>query len=205
MLVSRWIVAALCAAIPIVAIAAEGIPAAGKAKAEAAGCNGCHGDDGIATEAGLTVDKNMPNIAGEPDLYLQFQLVFFRKGVRKNDNMNPVAESLSDEDIRNLGAFYASLPAPSAPPPPDAAPEDTSLGAKVAQALHCTNCHGDHFEGVDNMGRLAGQREDYLYKALRDFKGGARVATGAAGMADVVYPLGDLEMKALAHYLSRLH
>jgi cytochrome c553 len=54
------------------------------------------------------------------------------------------------------------------------------------------------------MGRLAGQREDYLYKALRDFKSNARVATGAAGMAEVVYPLGDLEMKALAHYLSRL-
>src|ERR1700681_2416691 len=140
MLVSRWIIAALCAAIPIVATAAEGVPADGKAKAEAAGCTACHGADGIATESGLTVDKNMPNIAGEPDLYVQFQLVYFRKGVRKNEYMNAMAESLSDEDIRNLGAFYASLPAPSAPPPPDAAPEDTSLGAKVAQALHCAKC-----------------------------------------------------------------
>ena len=146
----------------------------------------------------------MPNLAAEPDLYTQFQLVFFRKGVRKNELMSPIAESLSNEDVRNLGAFYASLPAPNTPLPPDAAPEDTSLGQKVATAIHCTNCHGDHFEGVDNMGRLAGQREDYLYKALRDFKSGARIATGASGMAEVVYPLGDLEMKALAHYLSRL-
>jgi cytochrome c553 len=58
---------------------------------------------------------------------------------------------------------------------------------------------------VDNIPRLAGQREDSLYEALRDFKSGARTSTGAAGMAEVVYPLGDLEMKALAHYLSRLH
>lgn len=203
--VSGWIIAVLCAAIPIAAIAADGVPADGKAKAEAVGCSACHGADGVATGDGLSIDKNTPNLAGEPDLYVQFQLVYFRKGVRKNENMNAMAESLSDEDIRNLGAFYASLPAPSAPPPPDTAPEDTSLGAKVAQGLHCANCHGDHYEGVDNMGRLAGQREDYLYKALRDFKGGARVATGAASMAEVVYPLGDLEMKALAHYLSRLH
>ena len=205
MRISAWIIAAICLAVPAATMAAEGNPAAGKAKAEELGCSGCHGADGVATESGLAVDKNMPNLAAEPDLYTQFQLVFFRKGVRKNELMSPIAESLSDEDIRNLGAFYASLPAPNTPLPPDAAPEDTSLGEKVAAAIHCTNCHGDHYEGVDNMGRLAGQREDYLYKALRDFKSGARVATGAAGMAEVVYPLGDLEMKALAHYLSRLH
>jgi len=205
MRISAWIIAAICLAVPAATMAAEGNPDAGKAKAEELGCSGCHGHDGVATEDGLAIDKNMPNLAAEPDLYTQFQLVYFRKGVRKNELMSPIAESLSDEDIRNLGAFYSSLPAPNTPLPPDAAPEDTSLGEKVAVAIHCTNCHGDHYEGVDNIGRLAGQREDYLYKALRDFKSGARVATGAAGMAEVVYPLGDLEMKALAHYLSRLH
>jgi len=204
MRIPAWIIAAVILAVPAATMAAEGNPDAGKAKAEEAGCSSCHGADGVATENGLAIDKNVPNLAAEPDLYTQFQLVFFRKGVRKNELMSPIAESLSNEDIRNLGAFYASRPAPNTPLPPDAAPEDTSLGAKVAAAIHCTNCHGDHYEGVDNMGRLAGQREDYLYKALRDFKSGARVATGAAGMAEVVYPLGDLEMKALAHYLSRL-
>jgi cytochrome c553 len=205
MRISAWIIVAASLAVPAPTMAAEGNPAAGKAKAEEAGCSSCHGADGVAPEEGIAVDKNMPNLAAEPDLYTQFQLVFFRKGVRKSELMNPIAESLSDEDIRNLGAYYASLPAPNTPLPPDAAPEDTSLGQKVAVAIHCNNCHGDHYEGVDNMGRLAGQREDYLYKALRDFKSNARVATGATGMSEVVYPLGDLEMKALAHYLSRLH
>jgi cytochrome c553 len=198
------IIAAICIAVPAAAFSAEGNPEAGKTKAEEAGCIACHGADGIATESGLAADKNVPNLAAEPDLYTQFQLVFFRKGVRKNEVMGPMAESLSNEDIRNLGAFFASLPPPNTPLPPDPAPDDTKIGEKAAQAMHCTNCHGDHFEGVDNMGRLAGQREDYLYEALRDFKSGARVATGAASMAEVVYPLGDLEMKALAHYLSRL-
>jgi cytochrome c553 len=204
MRVPAWIVIALAMAAPIVAMAAEGNRDAGKAKAEAAGCFACHGVDGVATENGLAIDKNVPNLAGETDLYLQFQLVFFRKGVRKNEVMNAMAEQLSDDDLRNLSAYFASLPAPNLPEPGDSAPKDTELGGKVAAAIHCTNCHGDHLEGVDNIPRLAGQREHYLYKALRDFKSGARTSTGAAGMAEVVYPLGDLEMNALAHYLSRL-
>jgi cytochrome c553 len=199
-----WIIAAIGLAIPAASMAAEGNVDAGKAKADEAGCSACHGADGIATEDWLAADKNMPNLAAQPDLYTQFQLVFFRKGSRKNDLMNPVAEPLSNEDVRNLGAFYASLPAPKLALPSDPAPGDTELGQKVAEATHCNNCHGDHYEGVDNIARLAGQREEYLYKALRDFKSGARTQVGAAGMAEVVYPLGDLEMNALAHYLARL-
>jgi cytochrome c553 len=199
-----WIIAAFSVAIPVAAMAAEGNPAAGKARAEAAGCFACHGVDGVATADGLATDKNDPNLAAQPDLYLQFQLVFFRKGVRKNEVMNAMAQQLSDDDLRNVSAYFASLPPPNPPAPPDSAPQDTELGSKVAQAIHCTNCHGDHFEGVDNIARLAGQREDYVYEALRDFKSGARTSTGAAGMAEVVYPLGDLEMKALAHYVSGL-
>jgi cytochrome c553 len=199
-----WIIAAFSAAIPVAAMAAEGNPAAGKARAEAAGCFACHGVDGVATADGLATDKNDPNLAAQPDLYLQFQLVFFRKGVRKNEVMNAMAQQLSDDDLRNVSAYFASLPPPNPPAAPDTSPQDTELGGKVAQAIHCTNCHGDHFEGVDNIARLAGQREDYVYEALRDFKSGARTSTGAAGMAEVVYPLGDLEMKALAHYVSGL-
>jgi cytochrome c553 len=114
-------------------------------------------------------------------------------------------EQLSDDDLRDISAYYASLPGPDGSKTPDTAPQETELGAKIAAGIHCTNCHGDHFEGVDNIARLAGQREDYVYEALRDFKGGARMATGAAGMAEIVYPLGDEEMKALAHYVSGLH
>ena len=204
MRIPTWLIIAFSVAFPVATMAAEGDPAAGKARAEAAGCFACHGVDGLATADGLAADKNVPDLAHQPDLYLEFQLVFFRKGVRKNEVMNAMAEQLSDDDLRNISAYFASLPAPNAPPPPDAAPKDTELGSKIAQGIHCTNCHGDHFEGVDNIARLAGQREDYVYEALRDFKSGARTSTGAAGMAEVVYPLGDEEMKALAHYVSRL-
>jgi len=198
-------VAAVLLAAPSVTLAADGVPAAGKARAESGGCFTCHGAKGIATADGIAANKFVPNLAAEPDLFVQFQLVFFRNGTRKNDIMNPMAESLSDQDVRNLGAFFASLPPPPSVEPPDPAPDQTHLGEKVAQAIRCANCHGDSLEGVDNIPRLAGQREDYLYKALRDFKAGARITPGPAGMGDVVYPLGDTEMQALAHYLSRLH
>jgi cytochrome c553 len=205
MRIPTWLILALSLTVPLAAMAAEGKPEVGKAKAEAMGCFACHGADGIATADGLSADKNIPNLAGEPNLYLQFQLVFFRKGVRKNETMNAMAQQLSDDDLRDISAYYASLPGPDGSQTPDNAPQETELGAKIAAGIHCTNCHGDHFEGVDNIGRLAGQREDYVYEALRDFKSGARAATGAASMAEVVYPLGDEEMKALAHYVAGLH
>ena len=132
MRIPTWIIVALCVAVPVAAMAAEGNPAAGKARAEAAGCFACHGVDGVATADGLATDKNVPNLAAQPDLYLQFQLVFFRKGVRKNEVMNAMAEQLSDDDLRNVSAYFASLPAPNPPAPPDTAPEDTELGSKVA-------------------------------------------------------------------------
>jgi cytochrome c553 len=205
MRILAWLILALSLTSPVATMAAEGKPEVGKARAEAAGCFACHGADGIATPDGLAADKNVPNLAGEPDLYLQFQLVFYRQGVRKNETMNAMAQQLSNDDLRDISAYYASLPGPDGSKAPDTAPQETELGSKIAAGIHCTNCHGDHFEGVDNIGRLAGQREDYVYNALRDFKSGARTATGAAGMAEVVYPLGDEEMKALAHYVSGLH
>jgi cytochrome c553 len=204
MRIPAWLILAFSLTVPVTSMAAEGKPEVGKARAEALGCFACHGADGIATKDGLAADKNIPNLAGEPDLYLQFQLVYFRKGIRKNETMNAMAQQLSDDDLRNVSAYFASLPAPNPPAASDSSPKDTELGGKIVAGIRCTNCHGDHLEGVDNIARLAGQREDYVYEALRDFKSGARTATGAASMAEIVYPLGDEEMKALAHYVSRL-
>ena len=65
MRIPPWIIVALSVAAPGAAIAAEGHPDAGKAKAEAAGCFTCHGVDGVATENGLAIDKNVPNLAGQ--------------------------------------------------------------------------------------------------------------------------------------------
>jgi cytochrome c553 len=54
------------------------------------------------------------------------------------------------------------------------------------------------------VARLAGQREEYLVKALHDYKSGARTGGAGAAMTDVAYPLSDEEIEALAHYLAHL-
>jgi cytochrome c553 len=166
-------------------------------KAVAAGCAGCHGEDGISQTPAT------PSLAGQPDEFIQWQLVYFRSGTRKNEVMQPIAEALSNEDIRNLGAYYSSLP----PPKPEAAGAADALaqeGEKIAAQHRCKACHGDKFEGKKVTARLASQREDVLLKALRDFKSGARVGVGVATMGDVVYSLNDHDMQALAHYMATL-
>lgn len=165
--------------------------AAGKALAD--GCAGCHGADGVS-QTELT-----PSLAGQPDEFVQWQLVYFRSGARKNDVMSPISEALSNQDIRNLGAYYASL---SPPKPTVAADALTEQGERVALQHRCKSCHGDDYNGFRAGARLSGQREDVLDKALHDFKSGKRVGSGVASMADVTYELGDADMKALAHYMA---
>lgn len=58
-------------------------------------------------------DRNVPSLAAEPDQFLQWQLVFFRSGARKNKVMAPIADQLSNQDIRDLAAYFSSFKPPS--------------------------------------------------------------------------------------------
>lgn len=169
--------------------------AAGKAKAEL--CIGCHGENGISRM------ENMPSLAAQPDLFIQWQLVFFRAGTRKNEQMQPIVEQLNNEDIRNLGAYFASLEPPKAAKPDDD-PDLSKKGAQAAVGRRCASCHLDSYAGTKAVARVAGQREDYLLKALRDYKSGVRSGGAMAAMAEVAFPLSEEEIEALAHYLAHL-
>ncbi len=186
---------ALAAAIAFCNFAHAADIAAGKAKAEL--CVGCHGENGISQM------ENMPSLAAQPDLFVQWQLVFFRAGTRKNEQMQPIVEQLSNEDIRNLGAYFASLEPPK-PAKPDDDPDLSKKGAQAAVGRRCASCHLDTYAGTKAVARVAGQREDYLLKALRDYKSGARSGGAMAAMAEVAFPLSEEEIEALAHYLAHL-
>jgi cytochrome c553 len=169
--------------------------AAGKEKAEL--CAGCHG------EAGISETENIPSLAGQPDQFIQWQLVFFRSGTRKNEQMQPIVEQINNDDIRNLGAYFAALTPPKAPQPDDN-PDLSTKGAQAAAGRRCASCHTDSYAGTKAVARIAGQREDYLLKALHDYKEGVRSGGGGAAMAEVAYPLSEEEITALAHYLAHL-
>src|SRR6201991_2287399 len=169
--------------------------AAGKEKAEL--CVGCHGENGISQT------ENIPSLAAEPDQFIQWQLGFFPAGPRKNEQMQPIVDQLNNDDIRNLGAYFASLTPPKNPKPDDN-PDLSKKGAQAAVGRRCASCHTDSYAGTKAVARLAGQREEYLVKALHDYKSGVRSGGAGAAMTDVAYPLSDEEITALAHYLAHL-
>jgi cytochrome c553 len=167
------------------------------AKQKAEICAGCHG------EAGISQTENIPSLAGQPDQFTQWQLVFFRGGARKNEQMQPIVENISNEDIRILGAYFAALTPPKTSAPDDN-PDLSKKGAQAAVGRRCASCHADSYAGTKAVARIAGQREEYLVKSLRDYKSGVRSGGAGAAMADVAYPLSEEEIEALAHYLAHL-
>src|SRR5580658_6767507 len=190
------IVAGLAVTLFVVTSGATRAAADAAVKEKAEVCTGCHGENGVSQT------ENIPSLAAEPDQYLQWQLVFFRAGARKNEQMQPIVEQITNEDIRDLGAYFAAL----APPPktPDDNPDLSKKGAQASVGRRCASCHTDSFAGTKAVARLADQREEYLVKALHDYKSGLRSGGAGAAMADVAYPLSDEEIEALAHYFAHL-
>jgi cytochrome c553 len=183
------------AALVALGLLASAAVRAAEAPAVAQACLACHGD---------ALAEGAPPIAGHSSNYIQLQLVFFRAGRRKNEIMQGVAEGLSDNDIRALGKYFASLPFPDLPPPADTQPDLTRAGATAALQHRCAACHGDAYLGIQAAPRVARLPEAYLAKALGDYRANARPSSGGAAMTEVAGSLSDADIKALAHYLAVL-
>ena len=177
-------------------LAAPGNIPAGQEKAKP--CLGCHGQNGVSSIPGI------PSLAGQRDMFIQWQLVFFRNGRRPNPMMAPLVANLSDEDIRDLGAYFASLPYSTAVAPGAPDPDLTAKGKDVAAHHGCANCHKDDLRGQQAAAAIADQREDYLVKALKDYRSGARPSTGVAAMTEAAGGLTDDEIPQVAHYAATL-
>lgn len=193
----KTVLLALAAALVAAPAAAQSKPPAPpppKAPAIAQTCSACHGLKGISTT------KDSPSLAGQPDIFTQYQLVFMRDGQRQAGVMAGIVKTLTDENIRDLGGYYAALP----PPPPfaKADPVDADKANAVMGPRRCANCHKDDFSGQGETGRLAGQRPDYLIKALKDFRSGARRGRGMGAMMEVSVTLEDQDIALIAHYLA---
>ena len=104
-------------------------------------------------------------------------------------------------DIRAAAALIAKQ---SPPPKPAEAPDSEKMkrGETLAKANRCDICHAG-YAGQEQMPRLKNQREDYLLKALQDYKHDRRFG-GRAEMNEVVRPLSDDDLTALAHYIAHL-
>ena len=184
-----WLIPLLCA----LAVPAAQAGNAAKGKALAENCAGCHGADGNS------VGTNFPNLAGQTAEYITHQLKLFRSGERKVDPMNDMAAPLSDQDIDDLAAHFAS----QTMKPPAHSDSAQSERGKAHYAM-CTGCHGTTAMGSHDalaIPRLAGQHADYLAKTLHDFRDGKR---NNAIMQSIVATFKPGDIEDLAEYLESM-
>jgi cytochrome c553 len=187
--------------------AAQAQAPAGDVKAgetKAAMCIGCHGIPGYQNS--FPEIHKVPMIQGQSDKYIVSALTAYQKGDRKHPTMRGIAASLSEQDMADLAAFYASQgKAPIAETPSRAA------SAAVAELLTkgaCVSCHGANFsKPIDpSYPKLAGQHSDYLYVALKAYtvEGNPIVGRSNGVMAGIAKQFKPSELKQIANYLGSL-
>ena len=177
----------------------RGDPAHGKKLHE--DCAGCHGD------AAVIDTPDVPNLAGQDALYTFKQLADYKEGSRGSPIMGEATKPLSERDMADLAAFYASLPpapSPAARPAPKAEIERLATmgdGARLIPA--CDACHGPQSAGdfgSYGMPKLRGQKFDDMSLQLTTFRSGERANDVYRAMRDVCKGLTDAEIAGLAAY-----
>lgn len=207
---------------PVATLEADNTPATwGDAKAgatKAAVCAACHGADGNAS------DPQYPKLAGQHERYIARQLALFKSGERENPIMMGFAAPLSAQDMRDIGAYFATQKVVAGVADDSAIAEGPNSGRKFYQvgerlfragkADHsvpaCQACHGP--TGAGNPGpawpSLGGQHAGYTAAALTAFRDGkvwGKDANANAIMAAVAAQLSDEEIQGLATYIEGLH
>lgn len=193
--------------------ALAGDPAAGKALTVT--CSACHGADGNS------VVPNFPKLAGQNEKYLIKQINDIKYKRRPVPTMIGQVDNLSDEQIADIAAYYAS----QTQTPGRAADTDLELGGQVYRAgvsesgvAACIACHGARGVGNAPAGwpRLAGQHKEYIALQLRKWRTGAentleedpegRTNDGDSRiMRDVAYRMTDREIDAVANFIAGLY
>jgi cytochrome c553 len=186
--VRQLLVAAAIACLAAAASAAE--PVAERT----AICLSCHG------ESGRSETPEVPSLGGQPASFLLIQLYQFREKQRIAEPMNSLTAEFTDDDLREVSDFLATLPPPT--PAEPAEPARMEAGKELAAKHRCGFCHNPDLSGHDQIPRIGAQREDYLVKALSEYKSGARAGYDPA-MVEVAQGIGDGEIADLAYYLAR--
>jgi cytochrome c553 len=204
---------------PVAALADDKPASWGDAKAgqaKAGTCAACHGADGNSSDA------QYPKLAGQHERYIAKQLKAFKSGDRENPIMQPMAAALSSQDMRDIGAYFATQhgQAGVADESPVAAGDNAGkkywqIGEKVFRAGNaktgvpaCLACHGP--TGRGNPGpaypSLGGQHASYTLARMKFFRDGSDKAKAAApAMAEISKRLSDEEIQGLATYVEGLH
>ncbi|CRM66740.1 MULTISPECIES: c-type cytochrome [Pseudomonas] len=192
-----------------VAVAAEG-PLKGDAtagQAKAAVCGACHGPDGNSPA------PNFPKLAGQGERYLTKQMHDIKDGKRTVLEMTGLLTNLSDQDLADLAAYFASQKGSvgAADPKLVARGEKLFRGGDLDKGLPaCTGCHSPNGAGIAAAGfpHLSGQHATYIAKQLTDFRkeeAGRANDGDAAIMRTIARKLSDEDIAAVSSYIQGLH
>ena len=170
-------------------------------------CVQCHGLDGSGSTSGA-----FPRLAGLGGWYLYKALADYKAGRRPNRVMAPIAETLTDAEMRDVAAYYASLEEPPPPPPPEADYEVvqvggalSAVGAPEAGVPACSGCHGARGMGLEPIvPRLAGQYAAYLEHQLQLWKQGRRDGDAMNVMERIAKAMTDEQIRAAALYFASI-
>lgn len=200
---SVWIAALLLAVAQSSIAQMQGGADAGRTKA--ATCGACHGVDGNS------VTPEWPSLAGQSEAYIVRQLQAFRDKRRQDVGMQQFAATLTDQDMHDVGAFYAS----QALQPKGADPQQVALGQQIYRGgipergiAACIACHGPtgHGNPLAAYPRISGQHSAYVTKTLQAYAAGNRRSDADKNqmMRNVAELLLEDEIRALASYVQGL-
>jgi cytochrome c553 len=152
-------------------------------------CYGCHG---VPDYRNAYPNYHVPKIGGQHYNYIVAALGEYRSGARPHPTMKGQASSFSEQDARDLAAYFSSAaPVKSA---------GQATGTPPGAAMTCIACHGTDGVGLTaDYPTLAGQHEDYIEQALKAYRKGTRQNAVMNGMAA---SLKDEDIRALAEYFA---
>jgi cytochrome c553 len=191
----------LCSLGVSVGALAEGSAEKGESKSTA--CIACHGP------GGNSVNPEWPSLAGQGQAYVHKQLQAFKSGARKNPLMTPMAAGLSEEDMADLGAYFAA----QKPAGLEADPGKLAVGQRVYRAGDakngvpaCAACHGPAGDGNPPAAypALRGQYGTYVAAQLRAYRAGTRQTDPGQMMRTVASTMTDEQIDAVASYVQGL-
>jgi len=165
-------------------------------------CAACHTADG---SRGSPAN---PILQGQHPEYLARQLADFKSGKRDNPVMKGMASTLTDDDMKNVAAFYAGKQAK----PGFAKHKDTvALGERIYRGgiaekavPACAGCHSPTGAGIPSQyPRIAGQHGDYIEAQMKAFRDGKRL--NSVPMKAIAANMSDKEIAAVSDYIAGLH
>lgn len=176
-----------------------GDPVAGKQKSEL--CQGCHGEQGISLE-GL-----IPKLAGQYAKYIAKELRNYQSGTRSHQIMNAMAGTISDDDLADIAAYFASRPKMKGAGSNNEVGKKLFLHGDISRTVvACINCHGVNGKGLtpntSMFPVIGGQQKDYIRRQLINFRKDERTNSPNAIMNRITHKLTDDEIEGLADYVS---